>query len=73
MIMIFLPPDLRIPVYIGFLGLIMELDDVEPSEITFQKKLFASQYSTLFFVTVRDKTCIMKVVSEGSSSHLPSD
>ena len=41
----------------------MELENVRPEEITFQEKLFVSETSHLFLVTVRERTCVMKVVS----------
>ncbi|RAL04250.1 uncharacterized protein BO80DRAFT_348039 [Aspergillus ibericus CBS 121593] len=42
----------------------MEFDDVQPSEIAFQKKLFSSRFSVIFLVVVRNVTCVMKVVSQ---------
>lgn len=41
----------------------MELENVHPEEIAFQEKLFDSETSYLFLVTVRDQTCVMKVSS----------
>lgn len=41
----------------------MELENVRPEEITFQEKLFDSETSYLFLVTVREHICVMKVVS----------
>lgn len=41
----------------------MELENVTPSEIIFSKKLFASDFSVVFLVTVRNQECVMKVVS----------
>ncbi|KAK9234784.1 hypothetical protein V1525DRAFT_33268 [Lipomyces kononenkoae] len=38
-----------------------ELDNVKPTEIVFWKKLFASSFSVVFLVNVRNQTCIMKV------------
>ncbi|KAJ9225219.1 hypothetical protein DTO027B5_6505 [Paecilomyces variotii] len=39
----------------------MELENVTPSEIIFSKKLFASDFSVVFLVTVRNQECVMKV------------
>ncbi|KAL1985871.1 hypothetical protein VTN96DRAFT_7249 [Rasamsonia emersonii] len=39
----------------------MEFNNIQPSEITFKQKLFSSQFSVIFLVDVRGKTCVMKV------------
>ncbi|KAJ5577938.1 uncharacterized protein N7459_006902 [Penicillium hispanicum] len=39
----------------------MELENVKPTEVVFLKKLFASAFSVVFLVNVRDQQCIMKV------------
>ncbi|KAI9374779.1 hypothetical protein BJX61DRAFT_258643 [Aspergillus egyptiacus] len=38
----------------------MELDDIVPSEISFHKQLFASNFSHIFLVTIRGQPCVMK-------------
>ncbi|PWY67607.1 hypothetical protein BO94DRAFT_561108 [Aspergillus sclerotioniger CBS 115572] len=40
----------------------MEFNDIEPAEITFQKQLFSSSFSVIFLVTIRNMTCVMKVL-----------
>ncbi|ODH45510.1 hypothetical protein GX48_08411 [Paracoccidioides brasiliensis] len=39
----------------------MDFTDVDPSEITFKRKLFSSEFSEIFLVHIRNKICIMKV------------
>ncbi|ODH50304.1 hypothetical protein GX48_03576 [Paracoccidioides brasiliensis] len=39
----------------------MELNNIKPSEIVFNGKLFASDYSVIFLVMVHDQVCVMKV------------
>ncbi|EEH43987.2 uncharacterized protein PADG_00276 [Paracoccidioides brasiliensis Pb18] len=39
----------------------MEFNNIKPSEIIFKTKLFASDYSVIFLVTVRGQICVMKV------------
>lgn len=41
----------------------LNLENLHPTEVSFQKKLFASTYSVIFLVNVRGQTCVMKVVS----------
>ncbi|KAL4926311.1 uncharacterized protein BDV17DRAFT_283429 [Aspergillus undulatus] len=38
-----------------------DLDSIGPAEIIFRKRLFTSEVSNIFLVTVRSQTCIMKV------------
>lgn len=38
----------------------MELDDVSPGEIEFKEQLFASGYSMIFLVVIREQQCVMK-------------
>lgn len=42
----------------------MEFDDIKPTEIDFQAKVFSSKFSAIFLVNVRDQACIMKVVRQ---------
>jgi hypothetical protein len=42
----------------------MDFSDVAPSEITFRRQLFRSEFSVVFLVDIRNKTCVMKVVRE---------
>ncbi|EEH19535.1 hypothetical protein PABG_01854 [Paracoccidioides brasiliensis Pb03] len=39
----------------------MDFTDVDPSEITFKRKLFSSEFSEIFLVHIRNKICVMKV------------
>lgn len=39
----------------------MELENVTPSEIEFKEQVI-SEYFAIFLVTIRDQTCVMKVV-----------
>ncbi|KAG2413344.1 hypothetical protein HFD88_002533 [Aspergillus terreus] len=39
----------------------MDLEDVDPSEIHFEKKIFSSNFSHIFLVVIRSCTCVMKV------------
>ena len=38
-------------------------DNIEPTEISFLKKLHAQRFSEIFLVNIRSETCVMKVVS----------
>ena len=48
--------------------MMLELDDVKPTEITFKDKLFASKFSVISLAEIRRQTCIMKVVSRITST-----
>ncbi|PKY02229.1 hypothetical protein P168DRAFT_329187 [Aspergillus campestris IBT 28561] len=39
----------------------MQLDDVDPRNIIFKRELSTSEFSTIFLVTARNQTCVMKV------------
>lgn len=40
----------------------MDFSDATPPEITFKRELASSEYSVIFLVEVRNKSCVMKVV-----------
>lgn len=46
----------------------MEQTGIDPSEITFEKQLSYSRFSVIF-VTIRGKTCVMKVVGSTPAKH----
>ncbi|PTU23650.1 hypothetical protein P175DRAFT_0505470 [Aspergillus ochraceoroseus IBT 24754] len=39
----------------------MEFNNVIPTEINFERRLFSSEFSVIFLVTIRNQKCIMKV------------
>ncbi|OAT08900.1 hypothetical protein BDBG_17128 [Blastomyces gilchristii SLH14081] len=39
----------------------MDFTDIDPSEITFKRKLFSSEFSEIFLVHIHNKICVMKV------------
>ncbi|OAX81628.1 hypothetical protein ACJ72_04027 [Emergomyces africanus] len=39
----------------------MDFTDIDPSEVTFKRNLFSSEFSEIFLVDIRNKTCVMKV------------
>lgn len=41
----------------------MELTNVHISEVAFKERLAKTDYSVVFLVFIRDRTCVMKVVS----------
>lgn len=48
----------------------MELNSIMPTEINFRKKLFASEFSVIFLVTIRNRKCVMKVVRQADDNNL---
>lgn len=38
----------------------MELDDVSPGELNFKEHLFASDYSLIFLVVIREQQCVIE-------------